>query len=100
MMNKSFQMKLAGIENHVHVYLHGPNEGDIASHTMFYINKQWVVAEGIHGNAKRAFNIDMEHAIKYQREAYKAQKEDTRKSWKAYKKFYLKWRKEVSKPIK
>lgn len=100
MMNKSFQMKLAGIENLVHVYLKGPQEGDVVTHTMIFINKHWVVCEGIHGAAKRVFEIDMDHAIEYQREAYKAQKTDTRKGWKAYKKFYLNWRKEVSRPIK
>lgn len=96
MMNKSFQMKLAGIENHVHVYLKGPNEGQIATHTMIFINKKWVVMEGIHGEAEREFNMTVDQAIEYQREAFMAKKEDTRKSWKKYKKFYLKWRKSVS----
>ena len=96
MMNKSGQMKLAGIENHVHVYLRGPNEGQVASHTMIFINKQWVVIEGIHGEAKRVFNITVDQAIEYQKAAFEAKKVDTKKSWKKYKMWYLKWRKTVS----
>jgi hypothetical protein len=96
MMNKSGQMKLAGIENHVHVYLRGPSEGQVATHTMIFINKKWVVMEGIHGNAKRVFNMTVDQAIEYQKAAFHAKKVDTRKSWKKYKMWYLKWRKTVS----
>lgn len=96
MMNKSFQMKLAGIENHVHVYLRGPNEGQVASHTMIFINKEWVVIEGIHGDSKRVFNMTVDQAIEYQKAAFEAKKIDTRKSWRKYKSWYLKWRKTVS----
>lgn len=96
MMRKKFQMKIAGIEDFAHVYLEGPNNNDIATHTLIFHDKQWIVAEGIHGNAKRVFEITVDDAIKYQREAFKAKKENTRKSWKAFKKFYLKWRKDVS----
>ena len=96
MMKKEFQMNLVGLEKHVHVYLEGPSKGDIVTHTMIFINKEWMVIEGIHGNAKRVFEISVDDAIDYQRVAFKAKKEDSRKSWKAYKKFYLKWRKNVS----
>jgi|TARA_R110000737_G_scaffold151521_1_gene180817 hypothetical protein len=96
MMNKSGQMRLAGIENHVHVYLRGPNEGQVATHTMIFINKRWVVMEGIHGDAKRVFNMTVDQAIEYQKAAFDAKKKDTRKSWKKYKLWYLKWRKTVS----
>lgn len=99
MMNKSFQMKLVNIENHIHVYLHGPSGEESASHTMIFINKKWLVVEGIHGEASRVFHMTVEQAIEYQREAFLAQKLDTRKSWKAYKKFYLKWRKGVSEAV-
>jgi len=96
MMQKEFQMNLVGLEKHVHVYLQGPTKDDVVTHTMIFINKEWMVIEGIHGNAKRVFEITVADAIEYQRVAFKAKKEDSRKSWKAYKKFYLKWRKKVS----
>ncbi|MBD3637151.1 MAG: hypothetical protein HUJ25_07360 [Crocinitomicaceae bacterium] len=100
MMNKSCQMKLANIENHVHVYLQSPTNEEYAAHTMMFINKQWVVVEGIHGEAKRVFKMSPEQAIVYQKEAFKAQKLNTRKGWRKFKKFYLDWRKEVSVPVK
>ena len=96
MMQKEWQMNIAGLEKHVHVYLQGPTKADVVTHTMIFINKEWMVIEGIHGNAKRVFEITVDDAIEYQRVGFKAKKEDSRKSWKVYKKFYLKWRKKVS----
>ncbi len=96
MMNKAFQMKLAKIENHIHVYLESTTNDDVKTHTLLFVNKQWIVAEGIQGKALREFHLSPEQAVRYQREAFKAQKENTRKSWKTFKKFYLEWRKEVS----
>ena len=99
-MQHPMMHKIAGIENHVHVYLHGPTEEAVATHTMIFHDKQWMVIEGIHGEAPRVFDITVEEAIEYQRVAFKAKKENTRKSWGAYKKFYLKWRKDVSYNLK
>ena len=96
MMNKSLQMKMAGIEDHVHVYLMGPEKDAHATHTLLFFHKKWLVVEGIHGEAKRVFKMTPQQAIHYQKEAFKAQKSDTRKGWKAFKKFYLGWRKTVS----
>lgn len=96
MMQKEWQMNIAGLEKHVHVYLRGPSKEDVVTHTMIFINKEWMVIEGIHGSAKRVFEISVADAIDYQRVGFKAKKEDSRKSWKEYKKFYLKWRKKVS----
>ncbi len=96
MMNKSFQMKLAKIENHVHVYLNSPTNDEFVAHTLLFINKKWLVVDGIQGDAKRVFNITPQQAIDYQRAAFSAQKGDSKKSWRAFKKFYLQWRTEVS----
>lgn len=100
MMNKAFQMKMAQIENHMHVYLESPTNEEVKTHTLLFVNKQWVVTEGIQGDVLREFYISPEQAIRYQREAFKAQKENTKKSWKNFKKFYLEWRKETSKALK
>jgi len=96
MMNKSFLMKLAHIENHAHVYLNSPTNDEFFAHTILFVNKKWMVIEGIHGDAKRVFKLNPEQAIVYQREAFAAQKGDTKKSWRKFKKFYLKWRNTVS----
>lgn len=96
MMNKAFQLRIANIENHVHVYLESPTNDEFVAHTLLFINKKWLVVEGIQGEAQREFRMSPEQAIAYQRAAFSAQKENTRKSWKGFKKFYLKWREEVS----
>ncbi|NOQ71975.1 MAG: hypothetical protein GQ574_08235 [Crocinitomix sp.] len=96
MMNKSFQMKLAKIENHVHVYLNSPTNDEYVAHTLLFMNKKWMVVDGIQGDAKRVFTITPEQAIEYQRAAFTAQKGDSKKSWRAFKKFYLNWRATVS----
>jgi hypothetical protein len=54
------------------------------AHTLLFINKKWMVADGIQGDAKRVFNITPEQAIEYQRTAFTAQKGDHKKSWKAF----------------
>lgn len=96
MMNKSFAQKMAHIENHIHVYLESPAKDEYVAHSLIYINKKWVVIEGIHGDAKRIFRMSPNETIEYQREVFKAQKINTRKSWKTFLKFYLKWRETVS----
>jgi len=96
MMNKSLQLRLASIEDHMHVYLESPTNEEVTTHTLLFVNKQWIVADGIHGEALREFHITPEDAIRYQKAAFKAQKEDTRKSWRKFKKFYLDWREDVS----
>lgn len=99
MMQKKFQMNLAGIENHLHVYLKGTSDQEVATHTLIFQNKEWMVIEGIHGNARRVYRLTVQDAIDYQREAFKALKENSRKSWKQFKKFYLNWRDKVSNVI-
>lgn len=99
MMNKPFQQKLAGIENHVHVYLESPTNDEYVAHTLIFLNKQWMVIKGIHGAAKRIFRMSPDQAVTYQKEVFKAQKAGTRKAWRKFKKFYLDWRKDVSKEV-
>ena len=96
MMKKPLLRKLAGIENHIHVYLISPDKSQITSHTLIFINKQWIVAKGIHGTAKRTFKISPEQAVEYQKHVFRAIKSNKAKEWKKFKKWYLKWRKDVS----
>lgn len=96
MMNKSFAMKMADIENHAHVYLESPTNDEYIAHTLIFLNKKWMVIEGIHGNAKRVFRMSPDQTLEYQRAVFAAQKENTRRAWKKFMKFYLDWREFVS----
>ena len=97
MFNKTFKQKLAGIENHIHVYLNSPTNDEFQAHTLIFINKKWIVIPGLHGDAKRVFDLSPDQAIDYQKQVYMADKVDTRKAWRNFNKWYLKWRKKVSK---
>jgi len=96
MLKKPLKRKLAGIENLIHVNLISNNNKNITSHSLIFINREWIVAEGIHGTPKRTYSITPEQALDYQRHIFKAIKNDTRKEWNRFRKWYLTWRKNVS----
>ncbi len=96
MFRKKFQQKLVGIENHVHVTLKSPTNDEATSHTLIFQNKTWFVVPGLHGEAKRSFEITPEQAIEYQRQVFKAQNTNKKSELNKFKKWYLQWRKSVS----
>lgn len=94
--NKPFRQRLAGIENHIHVYMESPTNDEYVTHTLIYLNKNWIVIPGIHGKAKRTFRMSPDQGIEYQKQVFKAQNLETRKALRNFSKWYLNWRKEVS----
>ncbi len=98
--SKAWKQQLFGIENLAHVYLHNEGDSAVASHTLIYINKAWLVIPGIQGTAKRIFNMNADQAIAYQRHVFLAQQSNTKKSWRTFGKWYLEWRKSVSVKLK
>lgn len=95
-MTKPMLRKMSGIENHIHINLIAPAGADTVSHTLIYVNKKWMVIPGIHGDAKRVFNLTPQNAIDYQRKVFIALNENTMKGWKEFKKWYIDWRPGVS----
>lgn len=96
MLKNPFLRMFSGIENHIIVYLEHPTKDESVAHTILYLNKEWLVVPGAHGNAKRIFRINPSQAIDYQRKIFRAIQEDSSAGWKAFKKWYLNWRKDVS----
>lgn len=96
MFRKALLMKMAGIENHIHVVLVSPDKQEETTHTLLFINKEWLVIPGLHGAAKRKFMMNQEDALEFQRKAFKAKITNTKKEWRAFRKWYLQWRKTVS----
>ncbi|MCK5028072.1 MAG: hypothetical protein KAR57_00455 [Bacteroidales bacterium] len=84
------------IENNIHVTLTSPDKSESVSHTLIYINKEWIVISGLHGTPKRIFNLNIEQGVDYQKHVFEAINTNTKKNWKTFKKWYLGWRKEVS----
>jgi len=96
MMSKSLMRRIAGIENHIHVYLMSSNGKEINAHTLVYLNKKWMVIEGIYGDALRTFKMSPDQALDYQRHVFVAMNKNTTKEWRKFKKWYIDWRKDVS----
>lgn len=95
-LTKPLLRKMSGIENHIHVNLIAPGNTDTVSHTLLYVNKEWMVIPNKHGNAKRIFNLTPQEAVNYQRKVFIALQKNTMKGWKEFKKWYMEWRKNVS----
>lgn len=95
-MMKQIPRWMNNIENHIHVYLYNSDKADYVAHTLIYINKAWIVIPGLHGTPKRVYKLDMQHALAYQQKVFEAIQTNERKTWKAFKRWYLQWRKEVS----
>jgi hypothetical protein len=89
---------LAGVEPLIHVHLVDPNGGEAVRHTLAYAGDEWLVISGLHGTAKRTYWLSPEQALTFQRQLYKALKEDTFGSWWQFSNWYREWRKTVSSP--
>lgn len=94
--NSFLMRKLSGIDNHIHVSLISTDKQDTVSHTLIFINDKWLVIPGLHGKAKRVFLLGPNDTMEFQRKIFVALKSDSKKDLRAFKKWYLKWRKEKS----
>ena len=52
-MSRGVLRRLARVEDLIHVRLLGPEAEQVASHTLVFANGQWLVVEGLHGQARR-----------------------------------------------
>jgi len=95
-MTKNIPRWINEIENNIHVYLLSPNPDEFVSHTLIYINREWIVIPGIYGTPKRTFKLNSYQALEYQKRAFEVIRASRKKEWRKFKKWYLQWRKEVS----
>jgi hypothetical protein len=89
---------LAGVEPVIHVHLVDPNGGEAVRHTLAYAGDQWLVIAGLHGTAKRTYWLSPEQALNFQRQLYKALRENSLGSWWQFSNWYREWRMTVSSP--
>jgi hypothetical protein len=89
---------LAGVEAVIHVHLVDPDGGDAVRHTLAYAGEQWLVISGLHGTAGRTYWLSPEQALNFQRQLYKALKNDTLAGWWQFSNWYRQWRITVSRP--
>ena len=89
---------LSGVESVIHVHLVDPNGGEAVRHTLAYAGDQWLVIPGLHGTAGRTYWLSPEQALTFQRQLYKALKEDGLGGWWQFSNWYREWRMTVSSP--
>ncbi len=95
-LSKPLMRALSGIEKKMLVHLKDPNSTSVVSHSLQYEKRKWQVSEGVCSDAQRTFTLTPDQAILFQRKLFNAVKLDTAKEWKAFRKWYLGWREDVS----
>ena len=88
---------MAGVEAVIHVHLVAPNGQDAVTHTLAYAGDQWLVIPGLHGRGERTYWLNPDQALAFQRQIYKALKNDTLSGWYQFSNWYRTWRMSVSK---
>ncbi len=95
-LSVNWRRKLAGVEDLTHVYLISPDGNEANKHTLIYVKGQWLVLEGLHGQARRTYRMNEINSLLYQRNIFSAMKKDTFIGWMQFSFWYKKWRKTVS----
>ena len=83
-------------KNLIHVYLADPKGEREVAHTLVYINKEWIVIPGIHGTALRTYVMTPKQAVEYQKKVQETMQGNTKKDWKAFRKWYVDWSKRMN----
>ena len=95
-MCRGMLRRLARVEDLIHVRLLGPEAEQVASHTLMFASGQWLVIEGLHGRAKRTFNMTGDQCVTYQKQIFGAMKAGSILGWMRFARWYVKWRPSVS----
>ena len=95
-MSRGVLRRLARVEDLIHVRLLGPEAEQVASHTLVFANGQWLVVEGLHGQARRTFTMTGEECVTYQKQVFKAMKAKSIMGWIRFARWYVNWRPNAS----
>ena len=95
-MSRGIFRRLAKVEDLIHVRLLGPEAEQVASHTLAFASGQWLVLEGLHGEARRTFTMTGEECLTYQKQVFKAMKADSLMGWIRFARWYVAWRPSAS----
>ena len=95
-MSRGILRRLARVEDLIHVRLLGPEAEQVASHTLAFAGGQWLVIEGLHGQARRTFSMTGEECVTYQKQVFKAMKANSIMGWIRFARWYGKWRPSAS----
>ena len=95
-MSNGILRKLARVEDLIHVQLLGPQAEQVASHTLAFAGSQWLVIEGLHGQARRTFTMTGDECVTYQKRVFTAMKSNSILGWLRFARWYFKWRSSAS----
>ena len=95
-MSRGVLRRMARVEDLIHVLLLGPEAEQVASHTLVFANGQWLVVEGLHGQARRRFTMTGEECVTYQKQVFKAMKAKSIMGWIRFARWYVNWRPSAS----
>lgn len=87
---------LSGVEPVIHVHLLAPNGSDAVAHTLAFAGNQWLVIPGLYGRPGRTYRLTPEQALNFQRQLYRALKDDSTSAWWQFANWYRQWRVTVS----
>ncbi|MEZ4959011.1 MAG: hypothetical protein R2830_04275 [Saprospiraceae bacterium] len=96
LMTKNIPRVMSKMQNNIHVTLFSPDKTESVSHTLIYLNREWIVVPGFYGKPKRKFELNVPQAIEYQARVFNAIKVNKKKDWRKFKRWYMSWRKDVS----
>ncbi|GIV75662.1 hypothetical protein FKZ61_000105 [Litorilinea aerophila] len=88
--------RLAGVEDLIHVHLLSPTNQEAARHTLIYAAHQWLVVPGLYGRPRRVYHLQPDDALTFQRQIFRAMKEDSVSGWWRFANWYRRWRERVS----
>ena len=95
-MSRGILRRLARVDDLIHVRLLGPEAEQVASHTLVFASGQWLVIEGLHGQARRTFSMTGEECVTYQKQVFTAMKSNSILGWMRFARWYIKWRPSAS----
>ena len=89
--------RLLHMENLIHVYIVSPipDEPEVGN-TLVFENKEWQVSPGLHGAPGRIFHLTIDDALAFHSQAHRALKANTKIGWLKFGRWYLRWRRVVS----
>ncbi|MEX2225422.1 MAG: hypothetical protein WEB52_03110 [Dehalococcoidia bacterium] len=97
---RSALFKIGRAESLMHVSLASPNGEDDVTHTIAYVDGQWLVIAGRHGDVPHTYRLTVDDAVEYQRKMLTARKANSITTWLAFAHWYGKLRKRVVVPAK
>lgn len=95
-LTKRRYLKMAKVEQLIHVTLLDPEKKENHLHSLIYCDGQWLAIPGHYGKAGRSFLLQPKDAVEFQRQLFKAKTANTKKSWMQFMRWYKDWRETVS----